>query len=489
MVLRNNIYAIMLTCQLCCMACKHEPYITQQPDNGYPADISSIITNNCALSGCHNNLSYAGAGGLNLTTWNKLFDGGNTGAVVIPFRPDFSTLCYYTNTDTGLGVTLVPTMPVNMTPLSKMDYLKLSDWVAKGAPSDKGLIKFTGDPERSKMYVTNKLCDVVTVFDTKTLLQMRYIDVGEKAADEFPHKVLVAPDKKHWYVSFFITSNIIQKFNSVDDRYVGAIHLGPGSWTSFCISDDSKYGYFISNKKEGKLAIADLEQMQLIASYDFNSALYYPSGCCINNELNKLYIGNSIGNYIYAIDLSDKSNPGLNKIVLNNGDKPMNNSSIDPSEMIIDEANNRCYIACVHSGEVRVVDMISDSVIAAVSLGSNPAFMALSKTHHQLLVTCPDDETTFPGERGAVVIIDINTNQVIKKVYSGYQPYGIVVDEKRGIAAVINANLSSEGDEPHHSSDCEGRNGYVSFIDLNSLEEIPGERSEVAVFPFSISAR
>lgn len=485
-----NKYSYILVIVLSCfVSCKHEPFIPDYSNTGYPSDISPIIVNNCATTGCHNNISYKAAGGLNLTTWSTLFSGGNTGAVIIPYRPDFSTLCYYTNTDTNLGVTLIPTMPVNATPLSTEEYIRIKEWVANGATNNKGQVMFSSDAMRKKLYVTNKLCDVVTVFDAQTLLQMRYIDVGVKDGEEFPHKVLVSPDKRNWYVSFFATSNVVQKFDAINDKLVGNIELGPGSWTSFDITENSRYGYFISNKKQGKIAYVDLEKMQLINIFDFNGTLSYPSGCIINSKLNKLYVGNSFGNYINVIDITDKNNPTLQQLVLDGSGIPQNNSSLDPAELLLNTTDNICYIGCIHSADIRVIDMNNDSMMTTIPVGSNPVSMSLSQKRKQLFVTCPDDEVSFPGERGAVVVIDITRNTILKKVYSGYQPYGIAVDNEQDIIAIVNANLNSDGDEPHHSSDCDGRNGYVSFIDPNSLEEIPGLRSEVAVFPYSISCR
>ena len=72
-------------------------------NSGYPTNVGTIIVNKCATSGCHNNLSYVNAANLNLSTWDELFKGsGLTGAVVIPYRPDFSSLCYFTNIDSSL---------------------------------------------------------------------------------------------------------------------------------------------------------------------------------------------------------------------------------------------------------------------------------------------------------------------------------------------------------------------------------------------------
>src|SRR3954464_15373115 len=74
------------------------------PKSGYPADVSVIINNKCSTPGCHTESSKAAAGGLALETWDKLLEGGASGAVAIAYRPDQSWITYYTNTDTNKGV-------------------------------------------------------------------------------------------------------------------------------------------------------------------------------------------------------------------------------------------------------------------------------------------------------------------------------------------------------------------------------------------------
>lgn len=485
--LKTKYYAVI--CIIIAGSCKHEPFNPLPNGNGnYPDEVAKIILNKCATTGCHNNASYEGAGGLNLTKWGKLFEGGNTGAAVIPYRPDFSTLCFYTNTDTSLGPTLIPTMPVNSQPLSKEEYIILRDWIAEGAQDANGHVKFADNPARNKIYVTNQLCDVVTVFDTETLLQMRYITVGNKPAEEFPRTVHVSPDKKHWYVSFFANSDIVQKFSAVDDRLVGEISLGTGAWTSFVISSDSRYGYFVDNNNPGKVAYADLEKMQLLTTYTFDDKFRYPSGIILDKTSNKLVVGNTSGNYVYEIDITNPIQPEIKELVIDGSMELQYHSSINPAEFINDGEGN-CIIACGGSNEIRFMDVNTGVIKHIIPVGAFPAHMAYSAQQKKLFITCPQDGKSFPGNKGSVIVIDMNTYTILKRINSGYQPFGIAVDDKRGIAAVVNANLSPDGNEPHHSTDCGGRNGNVTFIDLQTLELIPGLRSEVAVFPYGASAR
>jgi hypothetical protein len=59
---------------------------------------------------------------------------------------------------------------------------------------------------------------------------------------------------------------------------------------------------------------------------------------------------------------------------------------------------------------------------------------------------------------------------------------------------VANRNVTSDGPAPHHSNNCGGRNGYVTFIDMNTLtllttDEGEEKEIEVSVDPYSIATR
>ncbi len=471
--------AIILLC-----ACKHEPNL---PLGDYPQEVGNIIIPKCATSGCHNNQSAAGAGGLNLTTWNNMFAGARSGAVTIPYRPDFSTLCYYTNTDTSLGVTLVPTMPEGQPPLTRQEYMTLRNWIAGGAPNVNGQVKFADNPNRKKIYVLHRMCDVVTVFDAATLLQMRYIDVGIKQLQDYPYSIKVSPDGKYWYVSFFAQSNIIQQYDAANDQHIGNIILGDGIWTSFTISPDGRYGYFVDNSSPGKIVCADLLDREILHTYTFSNVMQYPYGICYNEASQKLYIGTTMGNSIYIIDINDPSAPTLHQIPIDGSTVISHQQSVEPLQLLIHK--NYCYIICQNTQDLKILNISNKTVVKTIPLPAAPACIDYSAKYDKLFISCPEDANSFALLRGSVCVIDINTLTFQKSIYSGYQPYSLAVDDVSGLVAVANANLNSEGPAPHHTSNCGGRNGNVSFIDLNTLLPISSKKSEVAVFPTSISIR
>lgn len=470
----------------CGLACKHHYEFPGLDESNYPKKVGVILLGKCAISGCHNDLSYSAAANLNLTSWAKMFEGASSGSVTIPFRSDFSPLCYFTNTDSASGIALQPTMPIGQPPLSREEYLTLRDWIWEGAPSAKGEIKFAGDPERNKTYVTNRMCDVITVIDATTQLQMRYVDVGNKPDKEFPYCIKTSHDKKNWYVSFFVRTDIIQKFDAEKDILIGELNLGKGSWTSFEIAADSKHGYFVDNNNPGKIVYADLEQMMPLSSYTFNDKFQYPLGIAISEEIRKLYIGTLYGNYVYSIKITDPLNPVIQEVIIDGGKDIKYSSDLNPTELIADE-NGLCYICCSGSNEIRIIQMSSDKLRQVIPLDSPPAYMAKHKD--RLFVSCPDDEKTFPGNRGSVAVIDLNTGNIIKRIKTGYQPYGLAINKEQNILTVVNANISAAGPGSHHATGCGEKNGNVTFIDLNTLELLSGKKLEVAVYPFSAASR
>ena len=451
----------------------------------FPNEVASVISTNCSISGCHNKQSKEAAAGLSLLSWNSLFDGSRNGAVIIPYRPDFSTLCFYTNSFPDLGPVLDPRMPVGLQALSKIDYLLLVNWIKKGARNSNGEIKF--QYSRSKLYVINQLCDVVMVLDGKSKLQMRCIDVGSLTKSEFPVCIKVSPDNRFWYVTF-LASPYVLKYDAIDDSYVGKINLGEGIWSTFEITSDSKHAFFIDNSNEGKIAYVDLEKMIMERHYT-NPHYVYPRSAAINNAKNKLYVGSENGNYISIIDFTNSYSPVTKQLILNNESTTNNVPKNDPVFLLMHEASNVCFVACRNSQEVKIIDLNKDSVLASIFLNAAPTAMDYSIREKRLFVSCMDDSLSFHGNLGSVKIISLETNQIIKTINSGYQPNGITINQEYSYAAVVNSNISPKGPQPHHTSGCKGRNGYVTFIDLSTLELIQGLKLELAVYPSGISLR
>lgn len=449
----------------------------------YPPEIGAIISKNCAVSGCHNSASAAAAGNLNLETWTSLFSGSNSGSPVIPFSSKYSSLCYFINTYSDLGLQNFPTMPLNRKPLSREEVKLIKEWIDKGAPDVNGKVI----QANKKLYAVNQGCDVVTVFDAETQLPIRFIEVGTKSSVESPHQIRVSPDGKFWYV-IFIDNNVMQKFSCSDDKLVANIPLTPlaagtgnvdaGDWNTFIISKDSKRAYCASWTSNGSIAAVDLENGKLL---HYLGGQHESHGIVLNADDTKLYVCAQRGNYISEIDTAFTEQ---HQYSLQNGMPVNQNSSLDLHDVILAPNNEDLLVTCQTSNEVRIFNIASKSVKAIIPMGVPPNLIIYSKSMKQFFVSFTEDSTTFSGKKGRITRINANDYSTTN-LQCGFEPHGIAVDENKKLLYVLSRNISANGPAPHHTSECAGKNGFVNFVDLNTFKVLP-KKYELSTDPYFI---
>lgn len=449
----------------------------------YPTDVGKIFTYKCATSGCHNTASYHGAADLDLTSYATLFKGSNNGSPVIPFRSDFSSLCFFINTYDELGPKNIPTMPLNGNALSKDEVKTIKNWIDAGAPDINGNVVWADNPNRPKYYVLNQGCDVVTVFDAATQLPIRYITVGNNPnVIESPHMIKVSPDGQYWYV-IFVGNNILQKFRTSDNVLVGETTLGVyQNWNTFVISNNGKKAYCVSWQSNSRLAVVDLETMQLknnIGAGNFTDA----HGIVLNNTNDTLYITRQTGNYIFTIDTALN---GFNEVTIDGSGIPNQTSSLDPHEITFSPDDSKYFVTCQASNEVRVLSKVGNTLLQIIPTGAYPLEMAKSITKNKLFVSCLNDPNSNTNTLGSVTVIDMSSYQN-NNYKMGYQPHGIGVDEANGLLIIANRNINTSGPTPHHTGVC-GRNGFVSYFNINTMQLL-NKKTEVASDPYSVSIR
>lgn len=449
---------------------------------GYPNEVGKIMVLKCATEGCHNSASYLASAGLDLSSWDAMFRGSSTGSSVIPFRSDFSSLCYFINTYPELGSINYPTMPYNRSVLSKEEVTTIKNWINDGAPDLNGSIKWADNPSRKKIYITNQGCDVVTVIDAATQLPMRYITVGKDPNTiEVPHGVRVSPDGQYWYV-VFVNSNILQKFRCSDDVLVGEANLGLYyDWNTMAISDDGTKGYCVSWVSNGHIASVDLTKMKVINNY---GGYFFPHGVALNETNDTLYVTGQTGNYIMKID----TGLATTQTISLNGAPPNTSSSLDPHEVMLSKDKKDLYVTCQGSNEVRVYNIASNTITHVIPVGTYPVEMSMSLTKNKLYVTCLNDVTSFPGRQGTVSEILLGGTYPERRIPVGFMPHGITVDDSNELVYVASRNILASGPAPHHTSVCAGRNGFVNMIDMNTFT-VKSKHSELSVDPYGVAIR
>jgi DNA-binding beta-propeller fold protein YncE len=478
-------FVIMIT------SCLKDKYTVDTNNSGYPDDINRIITYNCSKSGCHNTASKDAADGLDLSSWENMFNGGSTGAVTVPYSTQFSPLLYFTNTDSTNGdVVAKPTMPYNQAPLSRTDYLTLRKWIEDGAPDKTGFVKFSDNPARRKIYITNQGCDNVAVLDAERKVIMRYVEVGVipgAVPAELPHMIKVTPDNKLWIV-IFVGGGIMQVFDASTDVLLKNISIGAGQWNTFTISSDSKKAY-AADFSSGKIVFVNLETLAVEYSLVLPSS-FSLHGTALNAGNDTLYQGlNNNSNILFKIPVNDPANY---EVIDLNVSQPVS-GFLNPHEIIFSPDFSMYFVSCEgpNANQVRVYATSDDHLIQAINVGIKPVEMSISPSKNLLFVTCMEDQY-FAGVTGSVRVIDINTLAEIKRIRAGWQPHGIAVDEDDGMVYIANRNFQGNTPVPHHPAPdaCNGNtNGNISVIDLNTLEINNSVKAELSVDPYGVAYR
>lgn len=460
----KNFFLLILSISVFTASCKYDTVEPAVIDNsGYPEDVAKILVTKCANPSCHSSVGRDDVGGLDFTSWDLLFDGGRNGSSVIPFSPEYSYLLYSVNTDSTRGPRLQPTMPYQAAPLSNEEYNILYNWILNGAKDKNGAVRFTDDPSRRKVYICMQACDKIFVMDAESKVIMRVVDVGNKPNQiEAPHLVRVSPDGLYWYVVFY-SGDIIQKFRTSDDQLVGETVIGQGDWNTVIFTPDGKKGY-VNGTGLQRTAEVNLETMTLIR----NLTMDYPHGGFITPDGSTLYLTSQNGNFINKVNLVSGTYD-VDPIVLIPGQTPSTSSSLDPHEIILSPDGSKYFVSCQRSNEIRVFQRSNDSLLRVINVGTFPQEFGASTTFPYLFVTCTE-ENVDANKKGKVYVIDYNTLNIVTSIYTGYQPHGIAVNDDERLVYVAHLNYDPNGPAPHHSSTCGGRNGYLSIIDMSSLQ-------------------
>jgi DNA-binding beta-propeller fold protein YncE len=481
------LYVLVICVCALLSSCKTDDPLIDSAGSGYPADIGKIMLTTCAVSGCHNTQSKNAAAGLDLSTWSKMFEGDRSGNnPTIPFSHGFSTTFLFSNTFADLGInTIRPTMPINANALSRDNMLKLRNWIDAGAPDRLGFVKFSDNAQRKKYYVVNQGCDVVTVFDEASLLPMRYIPVGTSSPHDSPHMIRVSPDGQYWYVSF-LAYPYLQRYRTSDDSYAGQVFIGYDSYNTFTISSDSKTAYAVGYGA-GNIATANLTTLTADTLRVGISSLH---GSRLSPGDAALYVTATYGNYI--VKFQDPTNLYSDTLITLDGSNHVNaTKNMNPHDLVFAPDGKTYFVTCQGSDQVAMMDARTDKFIRLIQVGNKPQELSISASRNVLFVSCMEDSTaSFSNAytRGSVYAIDLTT-YATTAINVGFQPHGLAVDDANGLVYVANRNVSLSGLAPHHTTSCGGRNGFLTYIDMNTMQILPGRKTELASDPYSVAIR
>lgn len=486
-MIAKHVYAVLLGVVLLAASCKHEPEDIATPataDGGYPEAVAKILVTKCATAGCHNEASYTNAAGLRLNTWDNLFKGANTGAVVVPYSIDYSSLLYFVNPDSSLGVVAEPRMPLNAAPLTKEEYLTLRDWIANGAPDKDGNTAFADNPTtRQKIYAMHQACDMVAVIDAESKLLMRYVSIGVETYPESATFIKLSPDGRYAYVSMWYDHSLY-KIDTYTDKIAGKVDMGEMFWSMMHISPDGQK-LVATNGDNYSIMLVNTATMQATPLNTAN--IENPLGITANAAFDTFYITGQFGNTVYKIA------DGYHKeISVDGGAANTGTPGVVPDlyGIAMSPDGSKYFVANCRQNDVRVMDANGDHLLKTLPVGTLPQHIVFSKTKPYAFISCMEDANSNPRSKGSVYVYNYETLGFVKKIEGRFfQPHGLSVDDKNSTLYIFNRNQDYDGPAPHHQGPCSGRNGFYSVYNLNTLEPLDNKRYEILVDPYTADTR
>ena len=481
--------SVLCSLILIATACRHQKNEIQIADGNFPAEINKILLGKCATSGCHDHSGFKRSGGLLLDSWDHLLDGGNNGAAIIAYQPEYSSLLYHTNSGHSSDRSRLPAMPSG-DPLSHEEYLTIKGWIQNGAPDKNGTIPFASKPEsRQKIYLAhggNGKCKLIAIIDGERNVVMKYIPFGTNNI-ESAHNIRVSPDGRYAYACF-ISGRYIQKIDTRTDEIVDSIDVGIKQWGVINMSNDGKRLMVNAWEGSGGVYIINTETMNFEHKIEGSGLFIYPHGIISNATFDTFYVSSLWGNTLYkfSTDLTY-----YEKISLDgkpNTHTTQEGTTPDPHDLAYSPDYSKYLVTCQNTNEVRIFNAYTDSLIAILPVGIMPQHIAVSRTTNYAVIACMHDHNMNAKFMGSVYVINYKTMQVVKKIEGKfYEPHCVLIDDKTGVFYVLSKNFTS-GYTDAYTSICGAKNGWYSVYDMNTLNVIK-EKVETEENPYFADTR
>ncbi|MBI1803895.1 MAG: beta-propeller fold lactonase family protein [Ignavibacteriae bacterium] len=447
------------------------------PEIHFLQHIQPILAGNCLTAGCHN--SFDAAANLRLDTWEHIFQGSKSGAVIVSGNSFMSHLFHVVNSDTTMSPVSYPQMPPGRTPLSRTEILLFKRWIDEGAKNDGGRLPFESTPA-GRVFATNQSSDLVAVIDIATNLVIRYISVGPQPPLQIPnapHHVRVDSYGKFFYVTL-INAQELWKFDARTYEFVTKVSVSPQPADVILTpSGDTAIVTHFDPLSQNLVTFIDTRTMEIIKSVrvpsflrDFISRAH---GALLSHDGTRLYTTNQASGNLCQIAMSDGS---VTLIALDTTGCPRSNTS----PYLIDEsADGRfLYVSCSATNEMRVIDRNIDSSRATVivPVGRWPLHVKVSPDGNYIITANQLSDN--------VSIIDAETYATTTIENVGRQPHGIEFSPDRKLMYVTCENVA-DAVPPHHPTVASRGISFVVVIDFASRQVI--KRIEVGGFAAGIS--
>ncbi|MEM7368217.1 MAG: hypothetical protein AAF587_06410 [Bacteroidota bacterium] len=454
----------------------------------YPDEVGEIVVNSCAITACH--IGEDSPESLDLSSWSLAFEGSEFGSVIIPGTPQWSHLFQHINTFEELGIRALPTMPIQEEDrLDRTQVTIIKDWIENGALNREGKAYWETQTSTSggKLFTLCANSDLIAVSDIASNLIMRFIPVGQNPAVlEAPHFLTLSPDEQYMYVTL-ISGNALEKYRTDTYELVGRVALSASPALVQIGANGTRaiVTHYNTSHDTPKLSMINTTDMSLIQEVNGGTDfLGLAHGVRINEAFTRVFVGAGASDEYAVLEIDET---GFKSVI---DTYPVDPSSIadtlKPYQLYLLEQEDLLFITCNKGNQVRVFRPETGELVKVIDVARFPRLMEYDPESKRMFVACAKEENF--SEQGAlegcISVIDVANLVWERNIYRvGQRPHGVSVDVVGRRLYVSSENTGGQ-DPPHHP--LEGNTfppGKYNVIDLNTLEVLRDEETEVAEFP------
>ena len=371
-------------------------------------------------------------------------------------------------------------MPASRDPLPPGDIRTIVNWIQRGARADNGSLPFPEPRPRGKVFFTSQAVDLVGILDIQSGLIMRYISVGNPlpftAPPKAPHNVQVDDQGRYFYVTM-ISTNVLKKYDAATYQFQGEVSVGLSPAQVVLTQDGSKAYVTNFDPTVGQVYEVNTASMTVSNIIASPSLMKRTHGARLSHDGEYLYVGNNATDFITVIKTSNDSVVTHMKAA---ADVPDIGSFIyKPYQIAVRSDDRFIYTTCNGRGVVSVMERTGESftLVGTIPVGTNPLQCEITR----------DGRFLYVCNRGSndVTVIRTDSNTVLTTIPNvGKQPHGIdITDDSRTV--YVTCENTAGGDPPHHPLVGSKAPAFISIIDVTTNQVI--RRIEVGGFAAGIS--
>ncbi|MEX1276451.1 MAG: beta-propeller fold lactonase family protein, partial [Bacteroidota bacterium] len=205
-------------------------------------------------------------------------------------------------------------------------------------------------------------------------------------------------------------------------------------------------------------------------------------GAQVSRDGLQLWTTNEQSDNIAIIDVATRSVTEIIKVDPSVPDLPIGAPRFGPYQMVFSPDGAAAYVTCRYSNEVRVFDTQTRNLIKAIPVGTSPLILDITPDGGFVYVA---NRGTGASPSRSVSVIRTSDNTELMKIQDvGVEPHGVAVTKDGRYVYVACENVNSP-DAPHHPVEGLKTPGMVAVIEVATNQVI--KRIEVGAFAAGVA--